>query len=185
MTALGFRMDNEIGKAMDIVREIDVPMTLADPDLDDCPLIYSNKAFENLTGFSGKWSQGKNCRFLQGEKTDKDETIKIKIAVERRLACVSALTNYMADGSEFHNLLSITPILLNSGKFLLVGCQFKFDLGVELETIRRNAYERQQKIQLVSGRSTHIALQQEDALKMRADAATMRVTNYLRIIHSR
>ncbi len=78
-----------IEKAISVVNDIKVPMTLADPDLEDCPLIHANSAFEDLTGFSTSWAVGKNCRFLQGGKTDKTETAKIKTAVESRLACVS------------------------------------------------------------------------------------------------
>jgi hypothetical protein len=122
---------------------------------------------------------------LQGDKTDEVETAKIKYAVEKRLACVSALTNYTADGAAFHNLLTISPILLKSGKCLLVGCQFRFDLGVHLETVRQVSYERHQMIGLVSGRTSRLATRQQDALKMRAEAAVMRVKNYLRTIHAK
>jgi PAS domain S-box-containing protein len=42
-------------------------VTLADPDLDDMPIVYANKAFEKMTGYSQEEILGHNCRFLQGE----------------------------------------------------------------------------------------------------------------------
>ncbi|MGR8952281.1 MAG: PAS domain-containing protein, partial [Gammaproteobacteria bacterium] len=42
-------------------------VTLVDPDLDDMPVVYANKAFENMTGYSQEDMVGRNCRFLQGE----------------------------------------------------------------------------------------------------------------------
>ena len=41
-------------------------VTLADPDLPDMPIVYANKAFANMSGYSQEEVVGKNCRFLQG-----------------------------------------------------------------------------------------------------------------------
>ena len=42
-------------------------ITIADATLPDQPLIYVNKQFEELTGYSfDEVVGGKNCRFLQG-----------------------------------------------------------------------------------------------------------------------
>ena len=46
-------------------------ITLADPDQEDLPLVYANKAFEIITGYTQEETIGKNCRFLQG--TDRDQ----------------------------------------------------------------------------------------------------------------
>jgi PAS fold. len=40
-------------------------VTLADPDLEDSPIIYANKAFERLTGYSQEDIIGHNCRFFK------------------------------------------------------------------------------------------------------------------------
>ena len=56
-------------------------VTLADPDLEDAPIIYANKAFERLTGYSRDEIIGHNCRFLQGADRDQDARFQIADAM--------------------------------------------------------------------------------------------------------
>jgi len=46
--------------------EIECGVTIADPNLEDTPLIYANAAFERMTGYPRAELLGRNCRFLQG-----------------------------------------------------------------------------------------------------------------------
>lgn len=82
---------------------------------DDRPLIYINEGFERLTGYSREDALGKNCRFLQGEKTDEKAVEEIRQAIRKGESCTVELLNYKKDGSPFWNRLSITP-LINSDK---------------------------------------------------------------------
>ena len=41
-------------------------VTLSDPDLPDAPIVYANKAFEDISGYSQEEILGRNCRFMQG-----------------------------------------------------------------------------------------------------------------------
>jgi PAS domain S-box-containing protein len=58
-------------------------VTLADPDLEDAPIVYANKAFEKMTGFSQAEIVGRNCRFLQGEDRDQAERKKLQEAIRK------------------------------------------------------------------------------------------------------
>ena len=42
-------------------------MVLSDPNLPDTPLVYVNRAFEKVTGYTAEMAVGRNCRFLQGD----------------------------------------------------------------------------------------------------------------------
>ncbi len=44
-------------------------IVIVDSTVSDQPLIYVNKSFEEITGYSREFSVGKNCRFLQGPET--------------------------------------------------------------------------------------------------------------------
>ncbi|WP_347986007.1 PAS domain-containing protein [Methylomonas sp. AM2-LC] len=85
-------------------------VTLADPDLEDAPIIYANKAFEKLTGYSQEDIIGFNCRFLQGEDREQEARYKIAEAMRNHQATEVTLRNYKKDGQLFHNRLKIIPL---------------------------------------------------------------------------
>jgi len=74
------------------------------------PIIYVNKRFEDLTGYSAADAVGKNCRFLQGKDTDAQQIAVIRDAIKTRKPCHVVLKNYRRDGSPFLNELFISPV---------------------------------------------------------------------------
>ena len=85
-------------------------VTLADPDLEDAPIVYANKAFERLTGFGQEDIIGYNCLFLQGEDRDQPARFIIAEAMKKNEGVEVTLRNYKKDGTLFHNRLKITPL---------------------------------------------------------------------------
>jgi len=85
-------------------------VTLADPDLEDAPIVYANKAFERLTGYSQEDIIGRNCRFLQGEDRDQEARYQIAEAMAKHESTEVTLRNYRKDGTLFHNRLKIVPL---------------------------------------------------------------------------
>ncbi|MCD2449603.1 PAS domain-containing protein [Methylicorpusculum oleiharenae] len=85
-------------------------VTLADPDLEDAPIVYANKAFERLTGYTQEDIIGHNCRFLQGKDRDQEARFQIAEAMNKHEAIEVTLRNYKKDGTLFHNRLKITPL---------------------------------------------------------------------------
>lgn len=85
-------------------------VTLADPDLEDAPIIYANKAFERLTGYSQEEIVGHNCRFLQGEDREQPARYKIAEAMNKKQGVEVTLRNYRKDGTLFHNHLKVIPL---------------------------------------------------------------------------
>ncbi|ABC63622.1 PAS domain-containing protein [Erythrobacter litoralis] len=89
---------------------------LTDPHQPDHPIVFCNAAFERLTGYEEKDIIGRNCRFLQGARTDESQVARIRDALAKEEVAVVELLNYRKDGSTFWNALHLGPIYDESGK---------------------------------------------------------------------
>ncbi len=69
-------------------------ITIADPNLPDCPLMYVNEAFCRMTGYAREEIIGRNCRFLQGPDTDPASVVRIRKALEQVCSSIPQLTCY-------------------------------------------------------------------------------------------
>ena len=113
-----FRKDNEnrnFLKASGVLFEQAMAQTrmaicLSDPNQEDAPIVFANRAFMELTGYDEDEIVGRNCRFLQGEKTDRQAVSTIRAALEDERVIVVELLNYRKDGTTFWNALHLGPI---------------------------------------------------------------------------
>lgn len=100
-------------------------VTLADPDLPDMPIVYANKAFETMTGYSQEDIIGHNCRFLQGPDRDQDARYEIFQAIRNNQGVVVTLRNYKKNGELFFNRLKIIPLFDRNGRIIYyLGVQY-------------------------------------------------------------
>jgi PAS domain S-box-containing protein len=97
-------------------------VVITDPSKKDNPVIYVNKAFEKITGYTSKEAIGKNCRFLQGEDNNQYGLIKLRKAISRKKPIRVILKNYKKDGRRFYNELYISPLEFNK-KTYFIGIQ--------------------------------------------------------------
>jgi PAS domain S-box-containing protein len=109
-------------------------VTLADPDLEDAPIIYANKAFERLTGYKQDEIIGHNCRFLQGEDRDQPARFAIAEAVRNCEGVEVTLRNYRKDGTLFHNRLKVIPLFDKKHRVIyFLGVQYDITQEVNAE----------------------------------------------------
>lgn len=109
-------------------------VTLADPDLEDSPIIYANKAFEQLTGYTQAEIIGRNCRFLQGEDREQEGRFQIRTALDNQQNIEVTLRNYKKNGDLFHNHLKITRLLDRKGRVIYyLGVQYDISYKVKAE----------------------------------------------------
>ena len=106
------------------------PMVLSDPHLPDTPMVAANAAFATLTGYPIDEIVGRNCRFLQGVKTDPVSPPRIRRCLDAGQGCIEWVVNYRRDGSHFYNLLFISPVRDDAGELVFFfGNQTDITLG--------------------------------------------------------
>ncbi|KAF0890558.1 hypothetical protein E2562_003770, partial [Oryza meyeriana var. granulata] len=133
------RVSQELKDALSSLQQTFV---VSDATRPDCPIIYASEGFFTMTGYSPKEVVGRNCRFLQGPDTDRDEVAKIRDAVKHGRSFCGRLLNYRKDGTPFWNLLTVTPIRDNNGKVIkFIGMQVevsKYTEGLSDKRMRPN-----------------------------------------------
>jgi len=109
-------------------------VTLADPDLNDMPIVYANRAFEEITGYTRAEAVGRNCRFLQGNDRDQEARVQIREALANFQPIEVTLRNYRKNGELFYNHLALTPLFDRDGKVIYyLGIQYDVTSQVRAE----------------------------------------------------
>lgn len=91
---------------------------LSDPNQPDVPIVFANRAFRDLTGYSEEEIIGRNCRFLQGPRTRREPVERLRNAIAKEEVLVVELLNYRKDGSTFWNALHMGPIYDVNGELM-------------------------------------------------------------------
>ncbi len=109
-------------------------VSLADPDQPDMPLVYVNKAFEAITGYTLAETVGKNCRFLQGNERDQQGVQQLREAIKNKKSIEVVLRNYRKNGELFYNHLLISPLFDSKGNLLyFLGVQYDITPQIRAE----------------------------------------------------
>lgn len=78
---------------------------LTNPNKADNPIVYASDGFVKVTGYERTEIIPRNCRFLQGPRTDRDSVAKIKKSLDVPAEHVELLLNERKNGEPFWNLL--------------------------------------------------------------------------------
>ncbi len=79
-------------------------------------IIYVNKAFTKITGYSFEEAIGKTPRILQGALTDRHELDLLKKALKNNEPFETTIINYHKNGQVFWLNIFISPVFNNEGK---------------------------------------------------------------------
>ena len=131
--------------ASDILRAVvsisPLSMVLVDPNQPDFPVVFCNRAFCRLTGYSEQETLGRNCRFLQGSETDPAATRALSDALAVQQEAQVDLWNYRKDGSRFWNSMFVGPVFDHDGRLL-------YYFGSQIDaTARREVDEARARVQ--------------------------------------
>ncbi len=113
-------------------------ITISDLRWPEQPIVYCNRAFEAITGYTRREVLGQNCRFLQGEDTDPAAVAQVRAAIAAGEECCVTLKNYRKDGTPFWNELTISPIYDGQGRLThYIGLQNDVTQRRQDEEVRR------------------------------------------------
>jgi len=117
-------------------------ITIADMRLPDQPLVYVNRAFEQLAGYRSEELLGRNCRFLQGPDTDHDAITRLRTAIAEGREVRETLLNYRGpDRTEWWNEIYMAPVTDPDGRIVqYIGVQN--DVSAQVAAERALVQER-------------------------------------------
>jgi PAS domain S-box-containing protein len=114
---------------------------LTDPRLEDDPIVYANRSFLEMTGYALEEVLGRNCRFLQGPRTEPGAVDLIRHRLQERRPVTVELVNHRKDGTPFWNEVHVSPVHDEDGELVrFVGVQV--DVTAHREQDRRFAREQ-------------------------------------------
>ncbi|MEB1608607.1 hybrid sensor histidine kinase/response regulator [Xanthomonas campestris pv. campestris] len=129
-----------------------MPMTVTDPHLPDNPIVFANRAFLEMTGYSAEEIIGNNCRFLQGPETDRSSIDDVRESIDNRREFATEVLNYRKDGSSFWNALFVSPVFDDSGRLVyFFGSQLDVSRRRDAEDALRQAQKMEALGQLTGG----------------------------------
>ncbi|CAD0329616.1 Blue-light-activated protein [Xanthomonas hortorum pv. carotae] len=127
-------------------------MTVTDPHLLDNPIVFANRAFLEMTGYSSEEVIGHNCRFLQGPDTDPANVNEVRDSIANRRAFATEVMNYRKDGSSFWNALFVSPVFDDKGELVyFFGSQLDVSRRRDAEDALRQAQKMEALGQLTGG----------------------------------
>ncbi|KAL8842437.1 MAG: hypothetical protein Q9170_000565 [Blastenia crenularia] len=92
----------------------------------DSPIVFASEEFNRTTQYGMSYVIGRNCRFLQGPKTNASSVRRIRQATEAGREHCEVFLNYRRDGSPFVNLLMIAPLCDSRG-------QIRYHVGAQVD----------------------------------------------------
>jgi diguanylate cyclase (GGDEF)-like protein/PAS domain S-box-containing protein len=102
----------------EIVESSPEGIVICDAIVPDCPVVYANAAFLQLSGYSLGALIGRNLRLLQGNDHDQEGRQRIRDALSRGEPCRVLMRNYRPDGAQYWNEMLIQPVRNSQGQLV-------------------------------------------------------------------
>jgi diguanylate cyclase (GGDEF)-like protein/PAS domain S-box-containing protein len=83
---------------------------VCDAHAHDLPVVYANRAMEQLTGYPVAEILGRNPRFLYGPDKEQEPLKRLRAALSEGVGCHVVVRNVRADGTVFFNDVTLVPL---------------------------------------------------------------------------
>lgn len=119
-----------------LIRSMEHSVTLADPLVEDCPLIGCSEGFEVLTGYRRSEIIGQNCRFLnEGCPIDPNMRATMRLAVRNGDEFVGIILNRKKTGEWFRNLLHMVTVRVRGKPYVIAVQGDVTDIPLDLTNV--------------------------------------------------
>jgi len=125
-----------------VLEQLPIAAAVTDMKAPGLPVTFCNNAMVSLTGYPKEFTQGRNCRFLQGKKTEAAAVRAMVNGIRGAKVTTVRVTNYKKDGTAFVNVLSLIPVKDSTGEYrynvgVLSNEAFASRDGAALEQLRK------------------------------------------------
>lgn len=99
-----------------LAETLPLSLTISDAQVAGFPLVFVNKKFTDVTGYSKLECTGRNCRFLQGPATDPMHGQMLLDTLREGSGSQIMMVNYRKSGAVFENLLTMEYVRDSLGR---------------------------------------------------------------------
>ena len=103
-------MQSKGGVFVEAVRVTRMPMMVTDATLPGNPILFANKAFSDLSGYSVDELRGQDAHFMNGDETDPEAIRRYETAMKQGRDEMLEILQYRKDGTPFRAMLFATPL---------------------------------------------------------------------------
>src|SRR5215213_7004519 len=104
------------GVFVEAVRLTRMPMLVTDPTLPGNPIIFTNRAFVELSGYTEDELLGQDPHFMNGEQTEADAIRQYETAINEGRDNSVEILQYGKDGKPFRAMLFASPLDNDQGR---------------------------------------------------------------------
>lgn len=159
-------------------------VTIIDLQQPHVPVVFANRAFEQLTGYKKSEMIGRDSQFLIGHDLDQEGVEEVMHAMEEGRSCTVMLKLYRKSGDTFWNELNLSPILNPDGILThYIGVQNDV---TEREMIRQKLIEQRAELEMALKNLQHQTEEKKKLLSLvahdlRAPLANIQSLNELAV----
>ncbi|PVI03343.1 hypothetical protein DM02DRAFT_520981 [Periconia macrospinosa] len=143
---------------------------LSDPSRSDNPIIFASEEFHRTTQYGVNYAIGRNCRFLQGPKTNRNSIARLAQAVRENKETNEVFLNYRRDGSPFMNLLMFAPLIDSRGN-----TRYHIGAQIDVSGLVKDSTDLDALQQLITLRKAYTTAQQQQQQGRRRNISDLRI----------
>jgi PAS domain S-box-containing protein len=158
------------GIFVEAVRLTRMPMMVTDATLPGNPIVFANKAFIELAGYTPEEVLGQDPHFMNGEKTDPEAIRQYQTAITEGRDVTLEILQYRKDGAPFRAMLFASPLSDGQGtvtnhflSYLDITRRFEAEESLRVLTLEleRRVEARTRELEAINGMLENLVAERE------------------------